>query len=249
MPLFEGDRLADLLQRIVHDREEDKNASFKLLKGPKTLILASTDCIADAPPRRFRSYDTSTHAADYAPMWAVARASCATPRLFSPMIINKEPLIDAGICGYPNPTEVALDEAAAIWPTSQIGSVLSIGTGRQPIVSLTGTWSTISRTCLKLIESSSIIDDRLLQRFGAIFPQVYFRFDVDRGLTQEWMDVHGPDGIAGITAAYLRFASSGLRMKDCVARHCGGDDPIVSSIGTLNCQVRGRSHIDHCRVN
>jgi len=58
------------------------------------------------------------------------------PILFKPIDIgNKQPFIDAGL-GCNNPSKLVLKEAQAIFPTHQIGCLVSIGTGQAEVISI-----------------------------------------------------------------------------------------------------------------
>jgi len=48
--------------------------------------------------------------------------------------------IDAGLGGYSNPAEIALEEAAQLWPGLSVDCLVLLGAGLQKIVRLGGKW-------------------------------------------------------------------------------------------------------------
>jgi predicted acylesterase/phospholipase RssA len=90
---------------------------------------------ANAPrPTVFRSYAGENVRPSKCAIWQAARATSAAPSFFKEMFIDIPPpgisYIDGGL-GYNNPAELALGEAAELWPASTNICLLSIGTGRQ----------------------------------------------------------------------------------------------------------------------
>jgi len=69
-------------------------------------------------------------------IWEAARATSAEPTFFKHIEIgNKQPFIDGGV-GRNNPSKLVLDEAKLVFPTCQIGCLVSIGTGQGKIISI-----------------------------------------------------------------------------------------------------------------
>jgi predicted acylesterase/phospholipase RssA len=104
-----------------------------------TFVVAKMALHTDGPPTVFRSYSGEGIRPSKCGIWQAARATSAAPSLFKEMYIdNPRPgikYVDGGL-GHNNPSELALVEAARIWPTSQRFCLLSIGTGRQRAVNI-----------------------------------------------------------------------------------------------------------------
>lgn len=188
----------------------------------KTAVLAATSDYIDAPPYIFRSYPM----AQPARVVDVARATSATAGIFPSISSGNPPItcIDAGSAGFNNPTEVAANEAQKIWHHRELDVMLSLGTGKQPIISLGkgSSWKEIANLSKQLIESCEAVHERASNTYP---PQRYFRFSVDRGLDtigiMEWSAAGKPSTLAGITNAYLRQAKPSLDLAHCVEALCG----------------------------
>jgi hypothetical protein len=79
-----------------------------------SFVLATPVTTADRPPAVLRSYAGSGIEQAECFIWQAARATLASPSLFSPILIENPPpgrrFISSGI-GASNPSEIALDEA------------------------------------------------------------------------------------------------------------------------------------------
>src|ERR1700722_19065192 len=101
-----------------------------------SIVLAITKDNVDAPPTLFKTYDRSESLKDCT-IWQVARATSAATTFFKSIKCGRDEIefIDAGF-GYNNPCDVLLDEAQEIFPNSELGCVLSIGTGLGGVVKI-----------------------------------------------------------------------------------------------------------------
>jgi hypothetical protein len=185
-----------------------------------TAVLAATAAYADSPPHVFRSYASGSRAASSFTIREVARATAATASFFSPVKLGDPPVkfIDAGGAGYNNPTEVGLDEAAALWPGLHVECVVSLGTGLQNIVSVGDAWSGVVEACRQTLQSCEVVHNRLVLR-GQREDFPYFRFNVDRGLQSvdiaEWHGSGPQETLVGITEAYTRWAEVEQHLDKC----------------------------------
>ena len=107
-----------------------------------TFVVAKSALDVEATPTIFRSYPGKDVRPSKCAIWQAARATTAAPSFFKEMFIdNPRPgisYVDGGL-GYNNPSEVSLDEAAELWPTSKHFCLVSIGTGRSRAVQIVDT--------------------------------------------------------------------------------------------------------------
>jgi hypothetical protein len=221
-----GRAVGDIVQESLHDREarlEDTSENTALCR---TAVLASTNASTDTPPYVFRSY-TTNHPASRLTIYQVGRATVSTAGLFAPVSLGNPPVqfIDAALAGYNNPTEVGLDEAAALWPGREVDCLVSLGTGLQKIVHVGQGWAGVAHACSGITHSCEQVHDRVfrLRQHNGLS---YFRFNVDRGLDEvdimEWSEA-GPRGnLSAITDAYIRWAEVSDRL-DSVVRVLSGE--------------------------
>lgn len=204
--------IGDIVQKTLGDRharlQEPCGSAGAGFRFCRTAVLAASSTNASDPPYIFRSYPSSHPASTYA-IHEVARATVATAGIFPPISLGVPPIefIDAGVAGYNNPAEIALQESGRIWPGAQIKCLVSLGTGLQSIARVSGTWQDVMDISRRLIEDCERVHHALDQKFPESPP--YFRFNVDRGLdkvgVKEW-DMTSGD-MAAITAGYTRQPS------------------------------------------
>ena len=120
--------------------------------------------------------------------------------------------------GHNNPVKLAIDESKDIWPNREIGCILSIGTGKPDITSVSGNLASIAEACVKLITNCEVVDDEVHKEFARRrAPDPYFRFSVDRGLGNILLNESEKEQeMAAITEAYLRFHVQADRARRCV---------------------------------
>jgi len=139
---FDHNVLEAVIKTFIKDRNIPEDICMSAV--PKatsdccpTFVIAKRAVHADGPPTVFRSYAGEGVGPSKCAVWEAARATSAAPSFFKEMYIdNPRPgvnYIDGGL-GHNNPSQVALDEAARIWPTSKNFCLVSIGTGRQRAV-------------------------------------------------------------------------------------------------------------------
>jgi patatin-like phospholipase/acyl hydrolase len=108
-------------------------ASFGSQPCP-TFVVATSAADADGPPVLFRSYACKRFNADKCAIWQAARCTSAAPSFFRPMFVDVPApggwYVDGGL-RHNNPSQLALDEVARIWPTISRFCLVSIGTGQQ----------------------------------------------------------------------------------------------------------------------
>jgi len=121
-------------------------------------------------PVLFRSYQSQeTHTCK---IWEAARATSAAPTFFKRIEIGNKPFINDDLrCN--NPSKLVLEEAQMVFPTQQIGCLVSIGAGQAGVS---------TDDCEATHEEMSL-------RFASS-PNIYFRINVDQrnaGHKAPWM--------------------------------------------------------------
>ena len=174
--------------------------------SPKAFVVAKRHLSHDSAPVLFKSYEVDGTEILCTVLQA-ARATMAAPTYFPPKEIEDDQYVDGGI-GYNNPAEEALREAHHIWPTREVGCLVSIGTGLMEPISganktkeqfdrtlgtvllnaalLTAEKLTIAAYCTELATSCqmvymSLIEHPLLQKRAA--KARYYRFNVTSGMS------------------------------------------------------------------
>jgi len=161
-------------------------------------------------PVLFRTYPSrETHLG--CKVWEAARATSAVPTFFKRLEIgNKQPFIDGGL-GHNNPSKLVLAEAKVVFPTCQIGCLVSIGTGQAEIISINkpGFLQQIFQTdvikALKAISTDCEATHEDMLLLFANSPNTYFRLNVEQGMQGielfEWEKLAN---VGAHTVQYLR---------------------------------------------
>jgi len=138
-------------------------------------------------PVLFRTYPSrETHLG--CKVWEAARATSAAPTFFKRLEIgNKQPFIDGGL-GRNNPSKLVLAEAKVVFPTRQIGCLVSIRTGQAEIISINklGFLQQIFQTdvikALRAISTDCEATHEDMLLLFANSPNTYFRLNVEQGM-------------------------------------------------------------------
>ena len=155
------------------------------------LIDSSFVCVTSeklGKPFQFRSYNSPWDAMDDCPIWQACRATSAAPTIFPPMQVGNPPVayVDGGL-GYNNPIRVLIDETSHIWPSRQIGCIVSIGTGasvsRDFGRTLKPLFDKIKEMATDTENVAREIEKEMKHKHGNE-QKVYFRFNVQQGLEQ-----------------------------------------------------------------
>ena len=211
--------IGDIVQRLLNDRDA-------LLCDPvgdsgicRTAVLACTSANTSAPPHVFRSYATSEPPSLFS-ILGVARAAITAAGMPAVSLGNPPvQFMSAGLVGYNNPAEVALQEASNIWREShgRVDFLVSLGTGLQKLIHIGGRWKELTTTCEQIAHSCEPVHRRMYLT-GQDMNMEYFRFNVPQGLEvdlREWMS---PDSspITGITESYTRDPEVLKLLQSCV---------------------------------
>lgn len=248
--------LEEKLEDIL--KEASKSSETTLLDDRhdccRVFVVAKRDRAHDSTPVLFRSYSVDGTQRECSILEA-ARATCAAPIFFPPVSIGLNTYVDGGI-GYNNPSGEAVREAHRIWPSRDIGCLVSIGIGKTDPISgtsntveqfgsviggvmkrvfpLTAEKLTIASYCTKLITSCEAVHLHLLENSAlqrGKTKERYYRFNVPSGIARvelhEWKEF---SLISQITDGYLDHPSEKRRLQDCVTLLCA-DDELAANIG------------------
>lgn len=143
-------------------------------------------------------------------MWEAARAISAAPLYFNQMKLSKSSLTfsDGGML-HNNPVDTVYHEARQIWPTRDIGIVVSIGTGIVETSGLKNKFRSMLDVTIKaMVDEQDQAQDfeRSTDGQNLIGMGKNFRFNVEQGLQKIGMEnVSDNDAeLRGHTERYLR---------------------------------------------
>ncbi|KIM83298.1 hypothetical protein PILCRDRAFT_439377 [Piloderma croceum F 1598] len=210
---FSASALEDAIKQVIADQCKEEACRNELCQHTdnlfrdgaccKTVVLAITKDNVDAPPTLFKTYERSESLKDCT-IWQVARATSAATTFFKSIKCGRDEVefIDAAF-GHNNPCDVLLEEAQEIFPNSELGCVISIGTGLGAVVTIQDRRRSILQALKNMASSSKKVADRLDSRFGD--SPIYYRFNVRRGLEDITLsDWKQTSTIAAHTRNYLQ---------------------------------------------
>ncbi|KAH8795188.1 hypothetical protein DL96DRAFT_1723450 [Flagelloscypha sp. PMI_526] len=204
----------DVAQRTVRLEEEIKRIVAKFSEGneERKMLFEEDTCktfVCAAPAynashaRLFRTYRSRTNASLDCTLWEAARATTATPSLFSPIFIGPEHIGEifvSGELGWNNPTNELTEEAAQAFIGRHIACIISIGSGHPGHLSLShglpSLFSRISLDCERGVENME-------RRFGKV-PDVYRRLNVDQGMQNLDVDLSNLHEVVSHAQSYLQ---------------------------------------------
>ncbi|PBK94679.1 FabD/lysophospholipase-like protein [Armillaria gallica] len=195
---YRASNFEDILRSIVKDHTEPHNPEAGMTeKGAaacKTFVCAmNADNMNASIPVLFRTYYNPTEVPIECKIWEAGRATCAMPILFKRIEIGpqymKQSYIDGG-WGRNNPAKIVLEEARIMFPARKIECLISIGTGYPKTIALTpatsqqsGSVDSVGKTLMALATDCEQTAQELSQEYRHT-PDVYFRFNVQRGMEQ-----------------------------------------------------------------
>ncbi|CAE6445637.1 unnamed protein product [Rhizoctonia solani] len=172
----------------------------------KVFVCALNANNIDAPPN-IRTYSVMDNELDDLAVWEAARATSAAPYFFKPMVVKPRPDInrhfkivymDGGL-RLNNPINQLLREASRQFPNRKIRLILSLGTGTKNTIQLPRAgpipkpqWYRAFQLYKKIALNCEKHHQDIERRFRKfrLQPNVYFRFNVDRGMgdigMEEW---------------------------------------------------------------
>src|ERR1700761_7217475 len=146
-------------------------------------------------PTLFRTYDSPEYRTPDCTVWEASRATTAAPKFFEHISIGPKGsaprYIDAGM-GCNNPITQLRQEAKLAFPDQYVACIVSIGSGQASTISIPER-GLIGRLGLHTFMPDDVVNAAQLMardceekhqqtaRFFALNPNIYFRFNVDRG--------------------------------------------------------------------
>jgi hypothetical protein len=198
--------------------------SNKRLSICGNLILARVLCAVSVQPRgpvRLRNYSVSGNEMPDCCIWQACRATSAAPTFFTPILINNQQYVD-GALGYNNPIMPLMDEVSRIWGDKHSnGVILSIGTG-VPRLGTVGEGATLAKTLKEMATDTQTVANEfrneIISKYGPD-QQLYFRFNVERGLEELGLEDCQPRHQAQIqTATNLYLEGIADQIEICARR-------------------------------
>ncbi|KAG8796104.1 hypothetical protein FRC12_004856 [Ceratobasidium sp. 428] len=215
---FKSSKLEEELKKMIREAMGDENALMmktqhdeddcKVYVSPVRGSCASCDCtdcyvrrmvfamskhnMNASTPRIFRSYQGPNNQMPNCPIWQVLRATMAHPELFKSFEVGKESILPESLVGgdvaCSNPTPHVLAEFSALYPESNVASIVCIGTGHARTIQIPRS-NPLSRimpmNVLMAMKDIATDSERVAQEMAARFQDtthVYFRFSVDQGM-------------------------------------------------------------------
>lgn len=164
---FDSLALEEAMQSLIKRRLQNKDCAMSAVPITShhvcpTFVLAKSALDAGALPTVFRSYAGEDVGPSKCAIWQAARATSAAPSFFKEMYIDNPPpgisYIDGGL-GYNNPSEIALREAAGLWPATNHFCLVSIGTGRSRAINFVNKSSNIETQHSRFQQLRSFLPD------------------------------------------------------------------------------------------
>jgi predicted acylesterase/phospholipase RssA len=141
-------------------------------------------------------------------IWEAARATSAAPTFFNPITFPNGTIFRDGALRDNNPIFQLVREAKAEFPSHEISTIVSLGTGVPGALSVGESLISIAEACSKIATDTEKVADNLFETYcssSGVLREKYFRFNVNRGLSgvglEEW---HKQDEIWSNTLSYLK---------------------------------------------
>jgi predicted acylesterase/phospholipase RssA len=208
----------------------------------------------------FRSYKHKDNL-EHVYLWQAARATSAAPTFFKPEEIGSKHFVDGGL-GYNNPTILLINEAEEFFSASEIGCLVSIGTGVQrgkelaakssigtkfflvPIVGMYAAMADASVVMKDIATSSEFNHQRALELFARSERQdAYHRFNVSHGMDIQLNECYKIPAIRYATETYLNEPATQSALQECVSKLRTLDNPEnLIPIGSRRTLLSGKRH-------
>ncbi|CAK7221294.1 hypothetical protein SCUCBS95973_004445 [Sporothrix curviconia] len=196
---FDGGKLEASIKEVLDKYDADGGEARMLGREYPTCkvfvcAVLLSDVGARAGPRLFRTYQVRANASYNCKIWEAGRATSAAPTYFDPIHIGdpgeEETFVDGGL-GYNNPVQQVLDEATHVFPGRNVQCIISIGTGAARAIRFPDSPKTSPFQLVEALTNMATDSDRTAERVHVQFQHtqnVYFRFNVDRGLDNIILD-------------------------------------------------------------
>ena len=212
--------------------------------------VEASDVTHFSGPTLFRSYNVAKNKKYNCCIWEAARATSTAPTLFKKISIDPRgsnvEYIDAGL-GYNNPVKQVITEAARVFEDNvPVACVVSIGTGQKGSVGLARPDAFQKLLPTKLINvlkematDSCKTAEEMEQKYKNV-RDIYYRFDVDRGLQSVSLEKWKRLGDVRLhTKNYMKLESIDKRVDSVVGALTGSSSETceagrLGSQGTLS---------------
>ncbi|KAJ7770426.1 FabD/lysophospholipase-like protein, partial [Mycena metata] len=191
---FKASKLEKAIKRIVghHSASLDPEEGIKDTRENACKTFVCTMNAANMSlPVLFRTYNATHHPAMDCTIWQAGRATSAAPTFFKQIQIGppgiEEAFLDGGM-GQNNPTAALLREAEIVFPDRHIAVIISLGTGQPHTINIpkpSGLQRLFPLDVVEAIRGIATDCEKEHQSFARYFnlvPDVYFRFNVERGM-------------------------------------------------------------------
>ncbi|KAH8813781.1 hypothetical protein DL96DRAFT_1821026 [Flagelloscypha sp. PMI_526] len=239
-------RLENEVRRIVakfsEGREERKMLSDH--DTCKTFVCAAP-ASNTSHPRLFRSYRSRANANRDCTLLEAARASTATPGLFSPISIGPEHIGEIFVSaelGWNNPTDELTEEASRVFKGQHITCIINIGSGHPGHLCLSNglnnLFSRITLDCERAVE-------RMEHRFGEL-PGMYRRLSVGQGMQNLDINLTNLHEVVSHAQSYLQGSHITRNIDDLV--HDLALRPKRILVDTISGIVPNNSRVLHPKI-
>jgi predicted acylesterase/phospholipase RssA len=169
-------------------------------------------------PTLFCTYSTRENKTFNCKIWEAGRATSAAPTFFKRIVIGspeeEEEFLDGGL-GHNNPTRQLIEECKKTFAAGQkIGCIVSLGTGRANEIrfNVPGALSIAFLVALaRKLGELATDSDRTAESVAADFqtmPEVYYRFNVDRGISRVFLEEWEKLGeVTSYTREYMKVTA------------------------------------------
>ncbi|KAE9379634.1 hypothetical protein N431DRAFT_364884, partial [Stipitochalara longipes BDJ] len=194
---FDPRPLEQEIKRLVNERfndaKERRGVRMRSELAPdrcKVFVCSNTE--KHVKLTLFRNYSAPWDNTENCEIWEACRATSAAPTFFPPISIGNPPInyVD-GALGHNNPIRSLCKEAKQLWPSRNIASIISIGTGVPSSVNSGPTLKPLMETLKAISTDAERTASQVLQEMEGTYGRdqnVYFRFNVQRGLESVRLD-------------------------------------------------------------
>ncbi|ROV91855.1 hypothetical protein VMCG_09166 [Cytospora schulzeri] len=209
---------------------EIKRLSFEFLGDEDAPLYQKTSrckvfvctSLSNSETVRLRSYDSKFEDHIRCTVWEAGRATSAAPSFFDPITFSNGIVFRDGALQANNPVYELMQEAMNEFPSQEIDTIVSIGTGVPASINMSNGLHSVAKACGKIATDT----ERIAKKFeadycmsGRQFEGKYFRFNVTKGVEgvrlEEWQKT---DIMMSSTLSYLGQYSTSRELRACAYR-------------------------------
>ncbi|EUC37922.1 hypothetical protein COCCADRAFT_72439, partial [Bipolaris zeicola 26-R-13] len=207
---FDHEVLEKVIKEIVSARlgSDTDGGSVKLYEDrPKCPIFVCATMV-NGGIQRLRSYPSTAEEPFDCTIWEAARATSAAPTFFAPIKFpNGMDFRDGGL-GANNPIFELINEVRKEYPTRDISTIVSLGTGVSSSMKLGRGLISVAEACSKIAMNTEKTAESFAAQYShqqGIYRHKYFRFNPTNGLQGVGLDEwEKEDEMMANTLTYLR---------------------------------------------